>query len=84
MSLRQHIAAQFPSLFITLVSILVAIFFDDLFSEARSRMVLWPLDVGTLRRFGVGDANQGLQSRFVDQRFDIGPTITLGLLRTRG
>jgi len=52
MSLRQHIASQFPSLFITLVSILIGIFFADLVSEAQARMTLWPLDVHSLRIWG--------------------------------
>lgn len=52
MSLRAHIASQFPSLFITLVSILIGIFFADLVSEAEARMTLWPLDLHTLRTWG--------------------------------
>lgn len=52
MSLRAHVASQFPSLFITLVSILIGIFFADLVSAAEARMTLWPLDIHTLRTWG--------------------------------
>lgn len=52
MTVKERIAEQFPSLFVTLVSILIGIFFDNLFAEARSRMVLWPLDIATLRTWG--------------------------------
>lgn len=52
MSLRAHVAAQFPSLFITLVSILIGIFFADLVGSVDARMTVWPLDLHTLRIWG--------------------------------
>jgi hypothetical protein len=52
MSLRHHIASQFPSLFLTLVSILIGIFFADLVAQAQARMTLWPLDLRALRVWG--------------------------------
>jgi hypothetical protein len=50
--LEDRIKQQFPSLFITLLSVLIGLVFADLVSEARGRMILWPLDVGTLRTWG--------------------------------
>jgi hypothetical protein len=50
--LEDRIKQQFPSLFITLLSVLIGLVFADLVSEARGRMTLWPLDVGTLRTWG--------------------------------
>jgi hypothetical protein len=49
MRLEDRIRNQFPTLSITLLSVLIALFFSDLVAEAHSRMTLWPLDVGTLR-----------------------------------
>lgn len=49
MSVEDRVRRQFPSLFITLVSVLIGLFYADLISEARSRMHLWPLDVVALR-----------------------------------
>jgi hypothetical protein len=48
-SLEDRIRDQFPTVFITLVSVLVGLVLADLVAEARARMVLWPLDPGTLR-----------------------------------
>ena len=52
MGLEDRIKQQFPSLFITLLSVLIGLVFADLVSEARGRMTLWPLDVGTMRTWG--------------------------------
>lgn len=52
MDLEDRIKNQFPTLSITLLSVLIALFFSDLVSEAHSRMTLWPLNVGTLRTWG--------------------------------
>ena len=49
MELDERIERQYPSLYITLLSVLVGLVLADLTGEARSRMTLWPLDVGTLR-----------------------------------
>jgi hypothetical protein len=51
-SIETRVKQQFPSLFITLVSVLVGLVFADLVSEARARMVLWPLTLETLRTWG--------------------------------
>lgn len=47
--LEDRVKQQFPALFITLLSVLVGLDFADLVDQAHSRMVLWPLDLGTLR-----------------------------------
>ena len=47
--LEERIKQQFPALFITFVSVLIGLVFADLVSEARARMILWPLNLGTLR-----------------------------------
>lgn len=47
--MEDRIKDQFPSLFITLMSVLVGLVFADLISEAETRMVLWPLNASTLR-----------------------------------
>ena len=52
MNLEERIKHQFPSLFITLLSVLIALVFADLVSEAHARMTLWPLNVATLRTWG--------------------------------
>src|ERR1041385_4820543 len=49
MDLEDRIKHQFPALYITLLSVLIALVFSDLASEAHSRMTLWPLNLGTLR-----------------------------------
>jgi hypothetical protein len=49
MNLDDRIRQQFPTLIITLLSVLVGLVFADLVSEARARMTLWPLNLGTLR-----------------------------------
>jgi len=49
---EDRIKQQFPSLFITLLSVLIGLVFADLVSEARGRMTLWPLDVGAIRTWG--------------------------------
>jgi hypothetical protein len=48
-SLEIRIKEQFPSLFITLVTILIGLVLADLVAEARARMQLWPLNLTTLR-----------------------------------
>ncbi len=52
MDLEDRIKHQFPSLFITLLSVLIGLVFADLVSEAHARMTLWPLNVGSLRTWG--------------------------------
>lgn len=49
MSVRNRIEQQFPTLFITLLSVLIGLVFADLVGQARARMTLWPLDLATLR-----------------------------------
>lgn len=49
MDLEHRIKHQFPALYITLFSVLIALVFSDLAAQAHSRMTLWPLNVGTLR-----------------------------------
>ncbi|MBI3676207.1 MAG: hypothetical protein HY243_06280 [Proteobacteria bacterium] len=49
MTVEERVKQQFPTLFITLVSVLIGIFLADLLAEARSRMNLWPLNWSTLR-----------------------------------
>ena len=52
MAVENRIKQQFPSLSITLLSVLIGLVFADLVSEARGRMTLWPLDVDTIRTWG--------------------------------
>ena len=47
--LETRIKDQFPALFITLVSVLIGLALADLVSEARVRMVFWPVNLHTLR-----------------------------------
>ena len=47
--IEQRIKDQFPTVFITLVSVLVGLALSDLVSEARAHMTLWPLNLATLR-----------------------------------
>jgi hypothetical protein len=48
-NLEIRVARQFPSLYLTLVSVLVGLVLADLFSEIHSRIVLWPLTIETCR-----------------------------------
>src|SRR5258708_20592878 len=41
---RARIVGDAPTVFITLMSVLVGLVFSELFTEARGRMHLWPLD----------------------------------------
>jgi hypothetical protein len=50
--LEDRIKIQFPGLFITLLSVLIGLVLADMVSEARTRVVLWPLDLDTLRNWG--------------------------------
>ncbi len=50
--LERRIREQFPSLYITLVSVLIGLALADLVAEARAHMQLWPLTVDTLRTWG--------------------------------
>ena len=50
--LEDRIKRQFPTLSITLLSVLIGLVFSDLVSEAHARMTLWPLNVGTIRTWG--------------------------------
>ena len=52
MMLEDRIRAQFPTLVVTLLSVLIALAFSDLVELARARMMLWPLNIGTLRTWG--------------------------------
>lgn len=52
MELEDRIKRQFPALYITLLSVLIALEFSDLASEAHARMTLWPINIGTLRTWG--------------------------------
>jgi hypothetical protein len=47
--LETRVARLFPSLYLTLVSVLVGLVLSDLFSEIHSRMTLWPLTLETAR-----------------------------------
>jgi len=47
--LETRVAALFPSLYLTLVSVLVGLVLADLFAEMHSRMVLWPLTIESCR-----------------------------------
>lgn len=55
--LETRIRDQFPALFITLVSVLIGLALTDLVSEARVRMVLWPITLHTLRTWFELSAN---------------------------
>jgi hypothetical protein len=50
--LEHRIREQFPALYITLVSVLIGLALADLVSQARERMMLWPLTIDTLRTWG--------------------------------
>jgi hypothetical protein len=50
--MEKRIKEEFPALFITLVSVLIGLVFADLVSEAHARMMLWPLNLETLRTWG--------------------------------
>jgi hypothetical protein len=47
--LETRVASLFPTLYLTLVSVLVGLVLSDLFAEVHSRMTLWPLTIETLR-----------------------------------
>jgi hypothetical protein len=51
-TVEDRIKQLFPTLFITLVSVLIGLFFADLLAEAHGRMALWPLDWMALRSWG--------------------------------
>jgi hypothetical protein len=46
---RDRVGELLPTVFITLVSVLIGLVLSDLVSEARTRMSLWPLSLSTLR-----------------------------------
>src|SRR5580698_2685029 len=48
-ALETRVARLFPSLYLTLVSVLVGLVLSDLFSEIHSRMTLWPLSLEVAR-----------------------------------
>lgn len=52
MDLGSRIKEQFPVLIVTLLSVLIGLDFTDLVGIMRTRLTLWPLDVGTLRTWG--------------------------------
>jgi hypothetical protein len=45
--LGARVARQFPSLYLTLVSVLVGLVLSDLFSTVHARVILWPLTLQT-------------------------------------
>ena len=47
--LETRVATLFPSLYLTLVSVLVGLVLSDLFAEVHARMTLWPLTLETGR-----------------------------------
>jgi hypothetical protein len=47
--LETRVASLFPTLYLTLVSVLVGLVLSDLFSEVHSRMTLWPLTLESAR-----------------------------------
>lgn len=47
--LETRVARLFPSLYLTLVSVLVGLVLSDLFSEMHSRMTLWPMTIEACR-----------------------------------
>jgi hypothetical protein len=47
--LAERIREQYPNVFVTLISVLVGLVFQDLVQEARARMQLWPLDLDSFR-----------------------------------
>jgi hypothetical protein len=51
-ALHTHVIALSPTVFVTLLSILVALDLSDLVTEARARMHLWPLDFLAVRTWG--------------------------------
>ena len=50
--LRSRVIRQAPSVYITLVSVLIGLVLSDLVTEARARMHLWPLDTLAVRTWG--------------------------------
>lgn len=51
-TLLARVIDQSPSVFITLISVLVGLVLSDLVTEARARMHLWPLDFMAARTWG--------------------------------
>ena len=51
-ALLARVIDQSPSVFITLISVLVGLVLSDLVTEARARMHLWPLDFMAARTWG--------------------------------
>lgn len=51
-TLRAYATGKSTDVFVTLVSIAIGMVIDDLFDQIRDRMVLWPLDLGSLRTWG--------------------------------
>jgi len=47
--LEARVARLFPTLYLTLASVLVGLVLSDLFSEVHSRMTLWPLTIESAR-----------------------------------
>jgi heme exporter protein D len=52
MNLEDRIKGQFPGLIVTLLSVLIGVAFSDLVGVARAQMMLWPLNMTTLRTWG--------------------------------
>lgn len=57
--LRERVIDQTPVVFVTLLSVLVALVLSDLVTEARAHLRLWPLDFMALRDWGQLLANGG-------------------------
>jgi hypothetical protein len=55
--LESRIKDQFPAVIITLVSVLIGLALADLISEARARMVFWPINLHSLRTWFQFSAN---------------------------
>jgi hypothetical protein len=47
-TVRERVTQQFPSLFVTLVSVLIGLVLADVVNEAQARMTLWPLNPQTI------------------------------------
>lgn len=57
--LRARVIEQTPTVFLTLLSVLVGLVLSDLAGEARAHIRLWPLDFMALRSWGQLTANGG-------------------------
>jgi len=76
-NLETRVSAQFSSLYLTLVSVLVGLVLADLFGQVHARMVLWPLTLEVIRTWAqiLGNAIVALSAWITYSH--------LGLLRKR-